>query len=333
MPSNTKPVIPLKRRDETMLFKLDICAAHGCDQPPGAVYTAGVAFHKEKGDVPLCAAHLRQRIKLEPKPKGDPLKTAELLSEQELEDFTNEQELVETPKAPKKKGPGGRRPEEVVEDPAKLPEPSPQILEAAAGLQALLKTQLGNLQQEAMEAQEALQLVNDFVVRDQSDADFAQECLIQSKSEWQRLDDMEKRATRPMLESIEEVRSWYRPAKTFYRSCEELWKAKLKDAQQLFDTLQLQALRVAEKAAKAGDAAKVNLALIEASEAPLHLNKGVSIVDKWTWELIDIEKVPRTFLTLDEKAVTQAVRHLKDKTNIPGIRVYNEKSVRAGVKK
>ncbi|MCK9433130.1 MAG: hypothetical protein M0R00_09245 [Candidatus Omnitrophica bacterium] len=55
---------------------------------------------------------------------------------------------------------------------------------------------------------------------------------------------------------------------------------------------------------------------------------GISYTERWNWSLVDINKVPRDFLKLDEVKVGQVARAMKSAANIPGIRVYSEKSVR-----
>ena len=38
--------------------------------------------------------------------------------------------------------------------------------------------------------------------------------------------------------------------------------------------------------------------------------------------MADVSQVPREYMKLDESAIGGVVRAMKDKTNIPGIRVY-----------
>jgi hypothetical protein len=55
--------------------------------------------------------------------------------------------------------------------------------------------------------------------------------------------------------------------------------------------------------------------------------QGISYTERWNWSLVDINKVPREFLKLDEVKVGQVARAMKSAANIPGIRVYSEKTV------
>lgn len=51
---------------------------------------------------------------------------------------------------------------------------------------------------------------------------------------------------------------------------------------------------------------------------------GVSSSKHWKFRVKDITLVPREYLMLDEQAVGAQVRGLKERTNIPGIEVYEE---------
>ena len=59
---------------------------------------------------------------------------------------------------------------------------------------------------------------------------------------------------------------------------------------------------------------------------------GQTMVASWKWKLVNIDLVPRQYLTLDEIAVNGAARSLKERAKIPGIEFYCEQSMR-GVRK
>lgn len=54
-------------------------------------------------------------------------------------------------------------------------------------------------------------------------------------------------------------------------------------------------------------------------------NVGLKYRGSWKFRVIDPNLVPRAYLMLDEKKIGGVVRHMKDATNIPGIRAYEEK--------
>lgn len=53
--------------------------------------------------------------------------------------------------------------------------------------------------------------------------------------------------------------------------------------------------------------------------------EGISFRDNWRFQIVDISKIPPEYLIVDEKAIGAVVRAMKEKTNIPGVRVYAEK--------
>lgn len=60
---------------------------------------------------------------------------------------------------------------------------------------------------------------------------------------------------------------------------------------------------------------------------PVAKAEGTSLRKHWTWEVVDRAKIPQDFLIIDELKVNTTVRTLKDKTNIPGIRVFQEATI------
>lgn len=58
--------------------------------------------------------------------------------------------------------------------------------------------------------------------------------------------------------------------------------------------------------------------------------QGISYRDNWTFRITDPNKIPREYMVPNETAIRKVVSALKDKANIPGIEVYNERIVAAG---
>lgn len=108
----------------------------------------------------------------------------------------------------------------------------------------------------------------------------------------------------------------------------ELMKLKIKKAMDSWNAEQKRiasALRLAAlEAEKSGEEVPVSP---DADMTPKV--SGVKTYRVTKWRVIDLNKVPREYLTLDEKKVNQAVREMKNLANIPGIEVYQEEEVRA----
>lgn len=53
---------------------------------------------------------------------------------------------------------------------------------------------------------------------------------------------------------------------------------------------------------------------------------GMASRDVWKWKVVDVSKVPSKYLMVNEKLINAEVKVQKDKTDIPGIEVYREKT-------
>ncbi len=58
---------------------------------------------------------------------------------------------------------------------------------------------------------------------------------------------------------------------------------------------------------------------------------GISYAEHWVWECTDFLKVPDEYKVLDKVKINGLVRAMKNDTNIPGIRPYDDKTLRARV--
>jgi hypothetical protein len=56
---------------------------------------------------------------------------------------------------------------------------------------------------------------------------------------------------------------------------------------------------------------------------------GISMRTTWDWEIVDEDKIPRVFMTVDTKKISKVVDAMKSAANIAGIRVYETQQVAA----
>lgn len=68
---------------------------------------------------------------------------------------------------------------------------------------------------------------------------------------------------------------------------------------------------------------------IVAPAVPRHV-PGIQAVEKWDFVIEDPSQLPRNYMTPDMTAIRRTVQALKGKTEIPGVRVYREDSIRRG---
>jgi len=52
------------------------------------------------------------------------------------------------------------------------------------------------------------------------------------------------------------------------------------------------------------------------------------MMDVWKWEIVDRELIPRHYMKVDDAAITKAVKASHDTQSIPGIRIFNEPTLR-----
>ncbi|MCK4497272.1 MAG: hypothetical protein KAU24_03695 [Candidatus Aenigmarchaeota archaeon] len=65
---------------------------------------------------------------------------------------------------------------------------------------------------------------------------------------------------------------------------------------------------------------------------PVVKANGTHLRTHWTWQVVDIDKVPKEYFVLDALKINSIVRAMKDKTNIPGIRAFQESTVATRIK-
>jgi len=56
---------------------------------------------------------------------------------------------------------------------------------------------------------------------------------------------------------------------------------------------------------------------------------GISFTEVWHFAIVDVKVIPRDYMIPDERKIRDVVKALKDKANIPGIRVYSDQQVGA----
>jgi len=60
--------------------------------------------------------------------------------------------------------------------------------------------------------------------------------------------------------------------------------------------------------------------------------EGTHLRKHWTWEIVDIDKVPKEYFVIDALKINSIVRGMKSKTNIPGIRAFQESTISTRIK-
>ncbi len=166
-------------------------------------------------------------------------------------------------------------------------------------------------------------------VNSQEDLEFAAQILAETKGKIKQLEKMRGQATKPLTQSTEVIRSWFRPTITMLKEAERILKQKIAEAHQRAEVKQQAALEAAGQAAISGDEAGAAAAMQQATQAELTGVGGIQFRETWGYEVTDIGQVPPEYLLVivNEAVVNETIKTHKGETNIPGIRVFKKTGV------
>ena len=167
------------------------------------------------------------------------------------------------------------------------------------------------------------------------------------------IEDARTRITKPINDSLREVNAQAKAAAEPFLDSEARIKRAMLAWSDEQDRLQREAqrrqneaaekerLRLQEIAARAAAKGQVGKAeqfeeRAQAVTAPVVQTQapkvaGVSIPKVWTFEITDEDLIPREYLSVDESRIRRVVTALKGDTQIPGVRVFEQKRISAGV--
>ena len=184
------------------------------------------------------------------------------------------------------------------------------------------------LAEEASLGEQTFMQIQAFVIETKEDLDFAAEVLADTKKTIKRLDDKRKEITGPLNEALKAANALFKPAIGFYEQCEKLIKAKISAAHAKAEEIARQALENASNAAVSGDSAGLTTAL-EVHDAAVQFPTvdGIQYRSSWKFEIVNEKEIPREFLTPDLRLIQSVVMHKKGATEIPGVRVFEEKII------
>jgi hypothetical protein len=264
------------------------CAASRCSSTPAKIIPRGAEFPGARGHVPLCDAHCK-KLAAEKADTGDKMGT-----------------VYSAVAAGGVAPPPGSTPAMLSVVPVENPEA---------------------LARETKDAEAVLELIQEFHIETQADYDFADEALGDAKAQWKSLEARKKKATAPLLESLKEIRSWFKPPQTFYEQAERLLKAKIAEAHQRAREAQDAALAEAQAAFLHGETELVDHAVEAAAHAEVVQSPHVTLSPVWQWEIVNEAEIPRDFMIPNRMAIGAVVREFKGETQIPGIRVWQDERV------
>jgi hypothetical protein len=184
------------------------------------------------------------------------------------------------------------------------------------------------LVQETTQAESAFAEINEFEIQTKDDLAFAVEILTETKANLKRLDEKRKEITGPLNEALKAANGLFKPAITFYEKCEKIIKQKIAAAYAQAGSEARAALEAASEAAGIGDGTGVTAALQAHDDAVEFPEvEGIQYRSIWKFEITDESLIPRDFLTPNILLISGVVQNKKGATDIPGVRVFEEKIV------
>ncbi|NJN63556.1 MAG: hypothetical protein HC882_00885 [Acidobacteria bacterium] len=132
-----------------------------------------------------------------------------------------------------------------------------------------------------------------------------------------RLDEI----TKPLNQALKSTRGLFAPALNGLAEAESILKTKIGAAKTAIEQRRLDAAQAARRALAEGNA--VIAASIEIERPPQDA-AGVQFRKVWTFEVVEPERVPRDFMSIDEQKIRAFVSMHKDGAQIPGVRIFQK---------
>ncbi len=190
-------------------------------------------------------------------------------------------------------------------------------------------------------------------IRDQAGYAEAAGWLKSIKGFLKSIEDARTRITKPINESLREVNAQAKEAAAPFLESETKIKRAMIAWSDERDRLQREEQRrqneiarkeqerlqeIADRAAAKGqtDKAEAFQERAQAVVAPVAQQAapkvaGIAIPKVWVFEVTDEDLIPREYLVVDETRIRRVVTALKGDTKIPGVRVFEQKRISAGV--
>jgi hypothetical protein len=167
-----------------------------------------------------------------------------------------------------------------------------------------------------------------------------------------RIEDARVRITKPLNDALREVNGQAKGAAAPFLEAEARIKramieysdeqdriraAEQRRANEAAEKERLRLQEIADRAAAKGQEGKAEIFAerAQAVVAPVAQRAApkidnISIPKVWVYEIKDEDLIPREYLVVDEVRLRKVVMALKGQTNIPGVRVFEQKRIAAG---
>lgn len=184
-----------------------------------------------------------------------------------------------------------------------------------------------DMQTQKSVAEGTLEQIQTLPVENQEDYDFAAELLVDVRKNRTLLENERGKATRGLLDTLNVIRGWFKPAVDYWDACEVALKAKMSTYVQSRRQQQQAALQAAGEASMRGEAEAAHRGLQAAREAAVHKAPGARIQTVLMFEVEDFTLVPREFLCVNNAAIEAYVREHGKASKIPGVKIWEDTKI------
>ena len=187
------------------------------------------------------------------------------------------------------------------------------------------------LTEETKRTTEAMALLQGFSIATEEDHARAGAILQVVKAQWNALEERRTAVTGPLNEALRTVNDWFRPVQGPLKDAERILKERISAFVLARKAANEAAMLAASEAAQAGDGATAMVHVGAIQEAPKL--QGISFKEVWSFEVVNIDEVPREFMCLDETKVRDAIWYADTQKTpprpIPGLRFFLKGQVTA----
>jgi len=159
------------------------------------------------------------------------------------------------------------------------------------------------------------------VIKTDQDVVKATEFLVQVKDKLDALETERQGYTKPLNESLRKLNARFKELTEPLRNAEKAVKEAIIDYRALKEKLRLEEEEKLRKQHK-----NPNLAITEVLPDIVESKSGETRTTKrWTFEVVDLKKVPRDYLTVDKTKVDEAISN--GVRNIAGLNIFQKENI------
>ncbi len=179
-----------------------------------------------------------------------------------------------------------------------------------------------------------IEIANTFTVENQQQADKANDVLKDITDGLKKIEAKRKSFTAPLNQSLKEINATFKKiaepintAKQGLTSRLMAWRtqeqARIREEQEKARKEEERRRKIQEAHAAKGHNVKEEITPVD-KPVPFGINDTTKTQLRWTFEIDDEAKVPREYLTVNNPAITKAVR--AGVRDIPGVKIYQKET-------